>query len=143
MFIFHSVVHETDELTSDISDQQDILIIREADLEDARAFIRLQETIFSETDFMLYGKSDIQMTVQSIRKEMHAWKNSTNSNLLLAIMNGQFAGYLYYYWWTKPTCITPSFYIYWCKTRILQKGNCYFSYASWREIGQKKLEYLN
>lgn len=92
--LFHSVVHETDELTSDISDQQDILIIREAELEDARAFIRLQETIFSETDFMLYGKSDVQMTVQSVRKEMNAWKNSTNSNLLLAIMNGKFAGYL-------------------------------------------------
>ncbi|GGA39546.1 GNAT family N-acetyltransferase [Psychrobacillus lasiicapitis] len=91
---FHSVVHETDERIADENKQKDILIIREAELEDARPFIKLQETIFSETDFMLYGKSDIQMTVQRIRKNFTSWKNESNSILLLAIMNGQYAGYV-------------------------------------------------
>lgn len=90
--LFRNSIHEHE--PSSKQEQQDILIIREAETEDARAFIHLQETIYSETDFMLYGKSEQKQSVQGIRKRLEEWKQSRNSNLFLAIMNGEYAGYL-------------------------------------------------
>lgn len=141
--LFQSVVHETDERFSD-NDQQDILIIREAELEDARPFINLQESIFSETDFMLYGKSDIQMTVQGVRKEMNAWKNSTNSILLLAIMNGQFAGYLSITGGPGPRALHRASVVIGVKQEFANKGiasSLMLHGENWaKEVGISKLE---
>ncbi|TQR07301.1 GNAT family N-acetyltransferase [Psychrobacillus soli] len=119
---FHSVVHETDEITAAENEQKDILVIREAEFEDARPFIKLQETIFSETDFMLYGKSDIQMTVQSIRKNFTSWKNEVNSILLLAIMNGQFAGYVQFTGGPAPRALHRASVIIGVKQEFSNKG---------------------
>lgn len=120
--LFHSIVLETDERLSNEKESQDILVIREAELEDARPFIRLQETIFSETDFMLYGKSDIQMTVQSIRKEMASWQKTDNSILLLAIMNGQFAGYVLFTGGPAPRALHRASVVIGVKQEFSQKG---------------------
>lgn len=119
---FQGIIHEKDERPADENNQQDILIIREAELEDARAFIHLQETIFSETDFMLYGKSDIQITVQSMRKKMSAWKNSKNSILLLAIMNGQFSGFLLISGGPAPRALHRASVVIGVKKEFSQKG---------------------
>lgn len=102
--------------------RQDILVIREAELEDARPFINLQETIFSESDFMLYGKSDFQMTVQHIRKQMSAWKSSPNSILLLAIMNGQFAGFILLQGQSAPRARHRSSLVLGVKNEFSRKG---------------------
>ncbi|WP_336498334.1 GNAT family N-acetyltransferase [Psychrobacillus sp. FJAT-51614] len=142
--LFHSSVLETDEIIDDVNNHQDILIIREAELDDARAFIRLQETIFSETDFMLYGKSDIQMTVQSIRKEMSAWKNTENSNLLLAIMNGQFAGYVLFTGGPAPRALHRASVVIGVKQEFSKKGiasSLMVHGEKWaKEVGISKLE---
>lgn len=141
---FHSIVHEKDERTSDKNKQQDILIIREAELEDARAFINLQETIYSETDFMLYGKSDTQMTVQSIRKIMTSWKNSTNSILLLAIMNGQLAGYVQFTGGPAPRALHRASVVIGVKQDFAKKGiasSLMIQGERWaKEVGISKLE---
>ncbi|MFX3674950.1 MAG: N-acetyltransferase family protein [Paenisporosarcina sp.] len=72
----------------------DILIIRPVDLEDARSIIQLQQAIYSETDFMLFGIDDRRMTVQSIRKQIGEWKKSLNSSMFVGILNGEFAGFI-------------------------------------------------
>lgn len=142
--LFHSVINETDERISDENNHQDILVIREAELEDARSFILLQETIFSETDFMLYGKSDIQMTVQGIRKEMTAWKNTDNSILLLAIMNGHFAGYVLFTGGPAPRALHRASVIIGVKQEFVQKGiasSLMLHGEKWaKEVGISKLE---
>ncbi|MEK4085834.1 GNAT family N-acetyltransferase [Psychrobacillus sp. FSL K6-1415] len=141
---FHSVLHETDERTSDDKDTQDILIIREADLEDARPFINLQETIFAETDFMLFGKSDRQLTVQSIRKSMNTWKTSPNSILLLAIMNGQYAGYVQFIGGPAPRAVHRASVVIGVKQAFSKKGiasSLMLQGEKWaKESGISKLE---
>ncbi|TQR21517.1 GNAT family N-acetyltransferase [Psychrobacillus vulpis] len=142
--LFHNVVHEKDERLLDENNKQDILIIREAELEDARSFISLQESIFSETDFMLYGKSDIQMTVQAVRKEMNFWKNSTNSILLLAIMNGQFAGYVLFTGGPAPRALHRATVVIGVKQMFSKKGiasSLMLHGEKWaKEVGISKLE---
>lgn len=142
--LFHSNVLETEERLIDENNQQDILIIREAELEDARSFIRLQESIFSETDFMLYGKSDIQMTVQSMRKEMTNWKNTANSILLFAIMNGQFAGYVLFTGGPAPRALHRASVVIGVKQEFAQKGiasSLMLHGEKWaKEVGISKLE---
>ncbi|WP_411747380.1 GNAT family N-acetyltransferase [Psychrobacillus psychrotolerans] len=118
---FQSILHESNERNSD-DDSQDILIIREADLEDARPFINLQETIFTETDFMLFGKADRQLTVQSIRKSMNTWKTSPNSILLLAIMNGQYAGYVQFIGGPAPRAVHRASVVIGVKQAFSKKG---------------------
>lgn len=118
---FQSILHESNERNSD-DDSQDILIIREADLEDARPFINLQETIFTETDFMLFGKADRQLTVQSIRKSMNTWKTSPNSTLLLAIMNGQYAGYVQFIGGPAPRAVHRASVVIGVKQAFSKKG---------------------
>ncbi|MET0959698.1 MAG: GNAT family N-acetyltransferase [Psychrobacillus psychrotolerans] len=118
---FQSILHESNERNSD-DDSQDILIIREADLEDARPFINLQETIFTETDFMLFGKADRQLSVQSIRKSMNTWKTSPNSILLLAIMNGQYAGYVQFIGGPAPRAVHRASVVIGVKQAFSKKG---------------------
>ncbi|WP_144510648.1 GNAT family N-acetyltransferase [Bacillus sp. FJAT-22090] len=141
---FQSVVHEKDERTADENDQKAILVIREAELEDARAFIKLQETIFSETDFMLYGKSDIQMTVQGIRKNFTSWKNEVNSILLLAIMNGQYAGYVQFTGGPAPRALHRASVVIGVKQEFSKKGiasSLMYHGEKWaKEVGISKLE---
>lgn len=142
--LFHSVLHEQDERITDENKQQDILVIREAEHEDARAFITLQETIFAETDFMLFGKSDIQLTVQSIRKSMTSWKNSQNSILLLAIMNGQFAGYVKFIGGPAPRALHRASVVIGVKQQFVKKGiasSLMIHGEKWaKEVGISKLE---
>ena len=82
------------ELHSDQKKIEDILIIRPVDLEDARSIIQLYQALDSESDFMLFGKDERIMTVQSIRKQIGVWKKSLQSNMFVGILNGQFAGFI-------------------------------------------------
>ena len=142
--LFHSAVLESDQEISIGNNKRDILVIREAELEDARAFITLQETIFAETDFMLFGKSDRQMSVQSIRKSMTAWKSSKNSILLLAIMNGQLAGFVQFSGGPGPRALHRASVVIGVKKRFSKKGiaSSLMRFGeSWaREVGISKLE---
>lgn len=76
------------------SKPEDILIIRPVDLDDARAVINLLLDIDGESDFMLFGKDERKMTVQSIRKKIGEWKKSENSGMFVGILNGEFAGFI-------------------------------------------------
>jgi RimJ/RimL family protein N-acetyltransferase len=82
------------EVHSNNKKTEDILIIRPVDLEDARAIIHLHKAIDSESDFMLFGKDERKMTVQSIRKRIGEWKKSSNSRMFVGILNGEFAGFV-------------------------------------------------
>mgnify|MGYP006396192511 FL=1 len=118
--VIFQAMNEVEDEENDID--QDILVIREAELEDARPFITLQEAIFSETDFMLYGESDFQMTVQHIRKQMTVWKSSPNSVLFLAIMNGQFAGFILLQGHSAPRARHRSSLVIGVKKQFSRKG---------------------
>ena len=69
-------------------------IIRSIEMDDARSFINLQETIFSECDFEYFSTNEQNLTVQQIRKCMAEWRKVKTSNILLCIVNGEFAGYI-------------------------------------------------
>ena len=73
---------------------EEILIIRPVDLEDARSIINLHSAIDAESDFMMFGKDERKMTVQGIRKRIGEWKRSLNSGMFVAILNGEFAGFV-------------------------------------------------
>jgi len=79
---------------SNSSKPENVLIIRPVDLDDARNIINLQQDIDAESDFMLFGKDERKMTVQSIRKRIGEWKKSENSGMFVGILNGEFAGFL-------------------------------------------------
>ncbi|MET1013927.1 MAG: GNAT family N-acetyltransferase, partial [Paenisporosarcina sp.] len=64
------------------------------DLEDARSVINLHLTIDRESDFMLFGKDERKLTVQAVRKRIGEWKKSLNSGMFVAILNGEFAGFV-------------------------------------------------
>lgn len=139
------IFHSSKEIDDEEDDkEQDILVIREAELEDARPFINLQEAIFSETDFMLYGESDFQMTVQQIRKRMTSWKTSSNSILFLAIMNGQIAGFILLQGTHAPRARHRASLVVGVKKQFSRKGiatsliNRAFLWA--KEVGVTKLE---
>ena len=68
-------------------------IIRPIETDDARALINLQESIFSECDFEYFNANEQNLTVQQVRKSMAEWRKFKTSNILLCIVNGEFAGY--------------------------------------------------
>lgn len=76
------------------NEKQDILIVRQAELDDARPLINLQKAVESESDFMLYGNDERQQSVQGIRKMITEFKKSSKSAFFIALLNGQYAGYL-------------------------------------------------
>ena len=69
-------------------------VIRPIDLLDARPFINLQSAIFNTATYEYYVQNEYTMSVQQIKKNMSAWKNSNNTTVLLAIFKGQHAGYI-------------------------------------------------
>ena len=71
-----------------------ILIIRPVDVDDARSIINLHQDIDAESNFMLFGKDERKMTVQSIRKQIGEWKKTEKSGMFVGILNGHFAGFL-------------------------------------------------
>lgn len=72
----------------------DILLVRTAEPDDARSFISMQKTVEAESPYMLYEKNERNPSTQQIRKQMTEWKKSTHSTILIAIFNGEHAGYL-------------------------------------------------
>lgn len=68
-------------------------IIRTIEASDAKGFIKLQEEIFHETEFMYNAPNELELTVQQLRKELSIWKKTGNSNILICIVDGVFAGY--------------------------------------------------
>lgn len=73
---------------------ENILIIRPVDVDDARSIINLHQDIDAESNFMLFGKDERKMTVQSIRKQIGEWKKTEKSGMFVGILNGHFAGFL-------------------------------------------------
>lgn len=75
-------------------EQKYTYIIRSMESDDARAFINLQEQIFSECNHEYFGADEQHLTVQHVRKMLGEWRKTKKSNVLLCLLNGQFAGYL-------------------------------------------------
>ncbi|MBE3102680.1 MAG: GNAT family N-acetyltransferase [Bacilli bacterium] len=88
---------DTDDIDIGLSSStkvENILIIRPVDLDDARAIVRLHQDIDAESDFMLFGKDERKMSVQSIRKLIGEWKKSDTSQMFIGILDGEFAGFV-------------------------------------------------
>ncbi|MGM9948802.1 MAG: GNAT family N-acetyltransferase [Lysinibacillus sp.] len=68
-------------------------IIRPIESDDARAFINLQEAVFKECEFEYFDFNEQNLTVQQVRKVLAEWRKTKTSNILLCIVNGEFAGY--------------------------------------------------
>ena len=124
--------------------KQDILLVREADLGDARAFITLQESIFTESDFMLYGQNDTHFTVQGMRKRIADWKNSPNSILFLGLLNGEIAGFALYIGGPSPRAKHRASLVIGVLKKFYQKGiaTSLMSHGEeWaKQVGVTKLE---
>ncbi len=73
---------------------ENVLIVRPVDLHDAHDLILLHQDIDAESDYMLFGKDERKMTVQSIRKRIGEWKKAETSGMFVGILNGEFAGFL-------------------------------------------------
>ncbi len=87
-------VKETDVVNVSSTNTEDILIIRPVELDDARIFIKLQDDVDLEFDFILFGKDEYKMSLQSIRKRIVEWKQSKSTSLFVGILNGEFAGFV-------------------------------------------------
>jgi len=102
--------------------KQDILIIRQAELDDARPLINLQKAVESESDFMLYGDGERQQSVQGIRKMIAEYKKSKKSAFLIALLNGQYAGYLVVVGQTAPRATHRAGIVLGVKEEFQRKG---------------------
>lgn len=91
---FVKVSEAVDYDLSSSNKSENILIIRPVDMDDARAIIRLHQDIDAESDYMLFGKDERKMTVQSTRKRIGEWKKSEKSGMFVGILNGEFAGFI-------------------------------------------------
>lgn len=83
------------EAVADLDCSEQAYIIRSIETDDARNFINLQEELFVETDFHYYGPEEQKLTVQQMKKMITTWRKNKRATILLCILNGQFAGYLY------------------------------------------------
>lgn len=73
---------------------QPTYIIRPIELDDARDVIGLYQQLVAESDYMLYGKSDNTISVQSSRKLITKWKVTDSGTILVAIINGEIGGFI-------------------------------------------------
>jgi RimJ/RimL family protein N-acetyltransferase len=74
------------------SSNQFTYIIRPVDFDDAREVIELYQQLFAETDYLEYGQSEFNISVQSFRKLITQWKIENSSIILIAIINGEMGG---------------------------------------------------
>lgn len=72
---------------------QNTMVIRNIESDDARNYINLLSTIYAEGNYEYYDQN-FSLTVQQLRKTLSEWKKQRNSNVLLAIVDGQIAGYI-------------------------------------------------
>ncbi|WP_019414831.1 GNAT family N-acetyltransferase [Paenisporosarcina sp. TG20] len=91
-FMKNTDQYELDQTSSNNTEY--ILVIRPIDLDDARAFINLQQSIDAESSYMLFGKDERKLSVQSIRKQIGEWKKLNTSQVFIGLVNGQYAGFL-------------------------------------------------
>ena len=54
----------------------------------------LRQTLFRETDFMLYGPGEYSMTVEEVAAQIGRVSQVSTSRLLVAEYDGKFAGFL-------------------------------------------------
>lgn len=73
---------------------KDVLIIREIELHDTRAFINLQQEIYNTTNNLSFGKDELFDTVQSVKKEITHLKKFNLGTHFLSIVNGKIVGFL-------------------------------------------------
>ena len=67
--------------------------IREAEPEDAAAFLALYERINSETDFMLFGRGELQVSVETQAQQIEQSAASGSGVMLLSEIDGQLVGF--------------------------------------------------
>ncbi|MEK4626905.1 MAG: GNAT family N-acetyltransferase [Solibacillus sp.] len=90
----HSVTFSCAQLEESIDQKaKNTFITRQIEANDARAFINLQEEIFSQSEFGYYAPEEQGLTVQHVRKKIAEWRKQKTSTILLCIYDGKFAGY--------------------------------------------------
>lgn len=72
----------------------EMLTIREAQKEDAAAFIAYLNQVVGETDFLTIGKGEFIMTQREEEEILEEYKSATNKIFLVAELDGNIAGIL-------------------------------------------------
>ncbi|AQQ52088.1 GNAT family N-acetyltransferase [Planococcus lenghuensis] len=76
--------------------ERDTVLVRSAEPDDARSVIDLQRRVEAASSYMLYSRDERNTSTQNMRKQLAEWKKSGTSLVLIAILNGRQAGYLFF-----------------------------------------------
>lgn len=119
--VFHKK-GELEEVQDVISRNSDVLVIRHAEVDDARQIILLHKAIESQSDYMLFGKDERQISTQGMRKRIVDFKKSPNSFFFIALLNGEYAGFLVMLGQSAPKAVHRSSIVIGVKESFHRKG---------------------
>lgn len=93
--IFQKAEASESETVEEMTDNDDILLIRPAEHGDARSLILLQKAVEAQSPYMLYGADERVQSTQHARKMIISWKKEGHSTVFMANLNGEHVGYLF------------------------------------------------
>lgn len=70
------------------------LLIRKATEEDAEQMSQFKMHISRESDFLSFGENEIEITAETERKIIQTENSTDNSVIIIALMNGEIAGFI-------------------------------------------------
>lgn len=76
--------------------ERDTVLVRYAEPDDAKSIIDLQRRVEAASSYMLYSRDERNTSTQYMRKQLAEWRKSGTSLVLIAILNGRQAGYLFF-----------------------------------------------
>ena len=88
------VTFSRNDIQKNATTSKDVIIIREIELHDVKAFINLQQDIYNSSNNHPFGKEELFETVQSVKKEMTRLKKAGLGTHFLSIVNGKIVGFL-------------------------------------------------
>ncbi|MBU9671838.1 GNAT family N-acetyltransferase [Planococcus sp. CP5-4] len=88
------VVFEKKDFVLENEGHKDVLIIRPALHGDARFLSELHKGAKMESEFLVYGQEQQEISLKRIRQQIIEWNQSGRSVILLAILNGEHVGYM-------------------------------------------------
>lgn len=92
----HSITFSKVQLNGETIDDalpKHTFIIRQVESDDARSYINLMNTVYTESEYEYFGKEGCNLTVQQVRKALMDMRKARNSMFFVCIVNGEFAGY--------------------------------------------------
>lgn len=69
-----------------------LVIIRQAEKEDARELIDFYNIVGGETDFLSFGENEFMSNIDTEEKYIENIKNEENSNFIVAVVDGKIIG---------------------------------------------------